>query len=120
MQHWQIGDNVLDTRDLENRINELEALENDYLDADDRRELKALREFRDEVQGYCDWLHGDTLVEEGFFPAYAEQLSEDIGLTKRHESWPNNFIDWEAAAAALKQDYTHADLDGFTYYVRMN
>lgn len=153
MQNWKIGDDILDTRDLEERIDELEALEADYLeckqayeevmddphafeaeeiemaqrhyfdhefDEADAEELQTLRDFKEDMEGYCDWIHGETLIEESYRETYAEQLAEDIGAIDRNANWPLNHIDWTAAANDLfAHDYHYAELGGFTYYARM-
>lgn len=144
MQNWNIGDDLLDTRDIEDRIDDLEACEADYeellteytptksiaeatklamdeagWDFDERHELIMLREFRAELEGYCDWRHGETLIHEDFFEHYAEELATDIGAVSSDHNWPLQHIDWKAAAEDLKQDYTNADMDGSTYYARV-
>ena len=134
---------ILDTRDLDKEIEELETTEEEYnelfdeylpttsmdnaaqkasdesgLDHEDRHRLNALRAFKEELEGYCDWMYGETLVAEDDFTEYAEELASDIYSLETH--WPYNHIDWDAAAEALKVDYTEADLEGSTYYVRMS
>jgi len=32
--------------------------------------------------------------------------------------WPFSYIDWEAAADALRQDYLMVDFDGVNYWIR--
>jgi len=154
MENWNIGDDILDSRDVEERIDELEALETEFLeyketydeilndreeyeleeveralrhfkDASEefppaeREELKMLRDFRSELEGYCDWTHGETLIEESYRQTYAEQLAEDIGAIDKNANWPLSHIDWEAATEELfRFDYTSADIDGSTYYAR--
>jgi hypothetical protein len=82
-------------------------------------ELKALVELCDEGEGYGDWEHGETLVRDSHFRDFAEQLAEDIGAVKHGMQWPMNHIDWDAAAEALQQvDYHQVDFDGVTYWVR--
>lgn len=136
-----IGDQVLDTRYVNQMIEDLEdgiseELFKDYFDntlteeefrerhgdPDDYEveELKALRDFRDELEGYCDWNNGETLIEADYREIYAEELAEDIGAINRHATWPLQHIDWKAAAADLfRYDYTSADIQGYTYYVRV-
>jgi hypothetical protein len=87
-------------------------------------ELEALRSFLNEMSGYGgdeqwrgDW-YPVTLIRESYFKDYAEELAEDIGAINRDAQWPLSYIDWEAAAEALKMDYGTADLDGVTYYYR--
>jgi hypothetical protein len=82
-------------------------------------ELRALIALQEEAEGYCsDWRHGETLIRDGYFQEYAQQLAEDIGAIKSDAGWPYDHIDWEAAADALKQDYTEVDFDGESYWIR--
>lgn len=82
-------------------------------------ELKNLQSLADEAEGYApDWKHGEALIRDSYFETYAQELADDIGAIKADAGWPNNFIDWEAAADALKQDYTSVDFDGVEYWIR--
>lgn len=93
-----------------------EALQEFDDDDDANGELTALKEFASELEGYGDWQHGETLIADSYFPQYAEELARDLYDLPDH--WPIDHIDWEAAAEALKIDYTSADLDGETFYMR--
>lgn len=86
---------------------------------DDAKELKILTELAEEAEDYAsDWKYGETLIRDSYFEDYARDLAEDIGAIKEDASWPDNYIDWEAASEALKQDYTAVEFDGVTYWVR--
>lgn len=89
---------------------------------DDAAELAALKAFAEELSGYLpDWRHGETLIRDDYFTTYAQELAEDCGdMPKTEGGWPMQFvtIDWDAAADALKQDYTSAEWDGVTYWGR--
>lgn len=121
-------DDVIDSRDVIKRIEELEsereALTEDspelaQWDDDYGPELKVLKRLAEQGEGYApDWHHGETLVRDSYFTEYAEQLADDIGAVDRNARWPICHIDWEAAAEALKQDYASVDYDGITYWVR--
>jgi hypothetical protein len=88
-------------------------------ESDEAEELRHLKALADDAEGYAsDWRHGCTLINEDYFVKYAEQLAEDIGAIDRHASWPLSYINWEAAAEALKMDYTSVDFNGTTFYVR--
>ncbi len=109
---------VIDSRDIIERIKYLEIDEENGTD-EDKAELKALKELAEEAEGYCgDWKYGATLIRDSYFEEYAEQLAEDIGAIQKGASWPNTCIDWEKAADELKQDYTCVDFDGVDYWVR--
>jgi hypothetical protein len=109
-------DGIVDTRAVDERIDELEA--NDEPTDDERDELAELLAFRDAVD--CpDWQYGETLIREDAFEDYARELAEEIGVVPRDAPWPTSFIDWPAAADALLMDYTSAeDANGTTWYYR--
>jgi hypothetical protein len=82
-------------------------------------ELVTLLELQREAEDYApDWSHGCTLIHEAYFERYAEELAYDIGAISKDATWPNNFIDWEAAAKVLALDYTEVDFGGNSYLVR--
>jgi hypothetical protein len=140
------SDDVIDSRDIIARIEELEPYDYkvcpecgctegdehdedcsqpepvDNLDESDKEELTALLALQDECEGYVsDWKYGETLIRDSYFENYARELAEDVGDIPRElrNQWPFTCIDWEQAAEELKQDYTSAEFDGVTYWVRM-
>jgi len=108
---------IIDSRDINERIEELELLEDDKdFDDEDKEELGTLREMAD--SGREDWEYGVTLINENYFEEYAQELAEDIGAIKDDIGWPCNCIDWEQAANELRVDYTEIDFNGNAYLVR--
>lgn len=120
MEHIEIAWNdTLDSREIDERIEELESLTDRT--ADEQRELDTLIAFRDEVCGYSsEWFHGIAFIRDSYFKDYAQDLAEDISgataLTDVLAEWPYTCIDWEQAARELRMDYTSAELDGVTYW----
>ena len=131
------GANLIDSHDVIARIAELESdlqIEQEAEDPnagfenwltrvsdhnyDDAAELHALRTLQEQAEGYSDFRDGELLVRDSYFEQYAQELAEDIGAINRDATWPNNHIDWEAAADALKADYTSVDYDGVEYWIR--
>lgn len=110
------SDDIIDSRDVIARIEELE--DQEERDEDEQEELKALKALEEEAQGYSDWKHGATLIRDSYFEKYAQELAEDIGAINKGDEWPNNCIDWEWAANELKYDYTSVNFDGVEYWVR--
>jgi hypothetical protein len=116
---------IIDSRDVDCRIEELEAERDaaveagnpdDFTDGD---ELAALVAFRNEADGYCrDWQYGETLIRDSYFKDYAQELAEDTGALEKDAKWPYTCIDWEQAARELQMDYSSAELDGVTYWFR--
>ena len=87
----------------------------DEFGSDEKEELDELEELESEIS---DFRHGEIMVSVDDFEDYARELAEDLGAIERNASWPNNHIDWEAAAEALAQDYTIVSYQGDDYYVR--
>lgn len=90
----------------------------------DIEEYYVLRELLSEMKGYGgnykwegDW-YPDYLIHESRFADHAQQFAEDCGMVNSDAKWPNNHIDWDAAAAELKKDYTEQSVEGETYYYR--
>lgn len=81
-------------------------------------EMRALQDLIGQAEGYGDWQYGATLIRDSYFVEYAQELAEDIGAVNPSAGWPNNRIDWEAAADDLKMDYVSLDFDGVTYWMR--
>lgn len=107
------SDDIIDSRDVIKRIEQLE--EEGQYDGD---ELIALKKLAEQCEGYGDWAHGETLIRESHFKEYAQQLAEDIGRYTPGGDWPLNCIDWEQAAKELAYDYTEVDFDGVAYLMR--
>ncbi len=117
------SDDTIDVRDVIERIEELTGAET--RDDDEQRELAALQALLLECKsaGGGDLQHEGvwypvTLIRDSHFEDYAQELAEDIGAINRDAQWPNNFIDWKAAAEALQGDYTSVEFEGVTYWTR--
>lgn len=87
--------------------------------SDNDHELSALRAFAGEASGYADdWEHGCALIRDSHFEDYAQELADDIGAIPADARWPTTCIDWKQAARELQMDYTSAEFDGVTYWLR--
>ncbi len=115
-----LSDDIIDSRDIIARIDELESYEPEELpdveEWDD--ELADWKALAAEFEGYGDWEHGETIIADDYFQKYAEQLADDIGACGPQAAWPNNHIDWEAAANELKHDYMSAEVGGQLFFMR--
>lgn len=114
---------ILDTRDLEVEIVDLECEEDDAAGAgaepmsdEDAARLECLRELRDEIGS--PWFDGVSLIPEDEFEDYAREFARDIGVIEDDCRWPCSCIDWSQAAMELQTDYTSAEWDGETHYWR--
>lgn len=118
-------DDVIDSRSVIERIEELEAAKeacgDDAMEEwqdEFEAELTALLALQDEAEGCADWKHGETLVRDSYFKEYAQELAEDCGMIPAGLSWPCTCIDWDQAARELRMDYSAVEFDGVTYWVR--
>lgn len=131
------SDDVIDSRDVIERIDELqeerdnlefmddeektlEERQEDWDDTEEGEELKALKALQDEMEGYApDWSYGCTLIRDSYFTEYCKELVKDIGdLPKNLPGYIENNINWDGVAEDLQVDYTSGEFDGVTYWVR--
>lgn len=120
-------DDLIDSRDVIDRINELKEQLEDHdsyseFDHDEiAEELKTLVELAEQGEGSADWSYGETLINDDYFETYARDLAEDLGYMSGSidaNAWPYNCIDWEQAARDLQHDYMSLDFNGATYWIR--
>lgn len=131
------GQNVIDSRDIIARINELESQFSERLEAhegkarnlieateevpddfDELEELMHLQELAEEASGYAsDWQYGEALIRRSYWVEYVEDMLKDIG------DLPQNIphyieIDWQKTADNIEADYTTVDYGGVEYLIR--
>lgn len=126
------SEDVLDSRDIITRVEELESelqgvTEDDKQeeqDAEIKAELEPMLAFLEEMKGAggdAQW-RGDwypvTLIRDSYWKEYAQEYAEDVGAIPDNSRWPCTCIDWDQAARELRMDYTCADFDGVTYWFR--
>jgi hypothetical protein len=111
-------EDVIDSRDVLERIEELRDASSAPLDEAEASELRALLVLASQDESCEDWQHGVTLVRGSFFVEYAQELAEDIGAIDGDAAWPARCIDWERAAKDLQTDYTPIEFGGVTYWAR--
>lgn len=114
--------NIIDSRDIIARIEDLELEKGDAdqgcFPAESQEELTALKELADEAGDFADWRYGEMLIRESYFENYAQELAEELGMMPEDASWPATCINWEQAANELQMDYTSVEFDGATYWIR--
>ena len=104
---------IIDSRDIETRIDYLESLENER-DEDEQEELDNIINLRDSVLS-SEWKHGLTLINDSYFVDYVRETAEDCGDISRN--LPSYIeIDWDSTADNVKVDYSKVEFDGSTFY----
>ncbi len=106
----------LDSRTLQERIDELE--EEEELDIDDTEELEKLNNFKDKVDS-SEWEYGITFIPEEEFEEYCRELVTDIGdLPSDLPGYIENNISWSGIAEDLQVDYSCIEFQGTDYLYR--
>ena len=117
-----MNDDAIDGRDIQARIDELEAL--DAPTEEESAELTDLTAFLDEAKEYnSDADDGETIIAEDYFVDYIKELINDCyALPKELTSgeWPYRHItiDYEAAAEEAKADYVELTFRGRNFYIQ--
>jgi len=110
-------EDIVDSRELVERVDELEAdEEEDYFTDEDAAELEALRDVLDEIGSEARY--GTPLIADSYFTEYARELAEEIGAVPETNEWPLYCIDWDWAARELRMDYGSVTLNGSEYWAR--
>lgn len=107
---------VIDSRDIIERIKELQLTQDDNND-DETEELEHLLKIEEECENYSDWEYGKTLIRESYWEEHVKELVTDCGHISKDFPWWIE-IDWTETANNVAQDYTTVDFDGIDYYIR--
>lgn len=127
MTNFDGYDDILDSREIIERIEELETFATDDSGEIDTEifndyeavEYAALISLRDAADSLPDWEYGVTLIHENYFTAAMKDDVIECGyLPNGLPRWIADNIDWEGVADALKADYTDFEFRGATYWAR--
>ncbi len=78
------SDDIIDSRDVIERIAYLHA---DETDEAEQEELDTLLALQEDAEGYAeDWQHGVTLIRDSYFRDYAIELADDISAIPNNAS----------------------------------
>lgn len=131
------SDDIIDSRDVIERIEELRGELEAYHDAQETTlsfeyalqdaanfpdhgeeydELRALEKLQEEAEDYSpDWKYGAQLIRYDYFEqAMDDMVADCYELPKDLPFWMTITYDYDA----LKQDYTEVDFGGVSYFVR--
>lgn len=104
--------NIIDSRDLEDTLQELKAMET-------RTELeeetiKEIEELKEEVEGF-GWDNGIIFIYEHYFVEYIKDYMQDC-FNIPEGLYP--YINIDNFACDMKMDYSSVEYKGYTYYYR--
>lgn len=106
-------EDLLDSRDIQERINDLEGFENreDW----EQKELDNLLKIKDQIGDDESWSFGITFIRDAYFEEDSEEFAYDcLGIER--DGTMANYIDWERFAEDRKIDFQAIDFDGETYW----
>jgi len=117
---------IIDSRDVIARIEELQELQEDNsLSSLEVEELQELLKLQEQAESSPDWEHGETLIRRSYFVTYVEELIHECyempqELKSGSGQWPwrHMSLDYEAAARELEQDYMEVHYFGEAYLIR--
>lgn len=122
-------DDIIDVRDIIERIEELESSKDDheaepdggYWSDEEAQELQTLIDLMDELKGYGgdeqwrgDWYPLTLIRESHFEEAMDEMVHDCYEMPKNLPSFMTITLDY----VALQQDYSTVEIDGTTYFYR--
>ena len=119
----KLNDDVIDSRDIEERIVELE--KNNNLTDQEKEELNQLAAIKKDVEDYSDeWQYGITFISEYHWVEYCEDCAYEMGYIEDIERVNSNplvyCVDWEKWAKEMKYDYTSTEINKVDYYFRQH
>tara|TARA_R100001460_G_scaffold52983_1_gene91934 strand:+ start:850 stop:1212 length:363 start_codon:yes stop_codon:yes gene_type:complete len=117
----KLDQDTLDSRDLEERIVELE--KNNDLTDQEKEELHQLAAIKKDVEDYSEeWEDGITFVSQYYWREYCEEFAYDCGYIEDINRVNTNplvyCVDWEKWASEMKYDYTSIEINKVDYYFR--
>ena len=111
------NDDIIDSRELEERLEELKQLaEDNEINEEDQEELKMILEIKEECGGY-GWEYGITFIRAIYFDEYAEEYFDNNYAHNIPENL-RNYIDYKAFSRDLEIDYSSVDINGVYYYFK--
>lgn len=113
--------NILSLLEVTWRYEELSANENRTVEEEEEFQvLDNLALQLDAIRGErTAWQYNASLkmVRASHFPVWARTEGRDRSGLRPDDVWPLNYIDWDAAAVELQQQYAEVYLAGVTYLV---
>lgn len=114
-------EDYLDSRDMQERLDYLDSLDDDDLTDDEKEEYNELFRVREELianSGEEAWGWGYQFIRDTFFPDYAEEFANDVGAIDDKQYWLTCHIDWEGVARDMQMDYWQVEIFGSLYWTR--
>lgn len=121
---FDIGNDLLDMRDVAEQVEAILALPEDERDDEEKDYLAAALDLQGQLfnNSLADYgRNAPTMVRDSYMEDWAEEYARGIGaLGDVHISdWPFNRLDWKAAADDLKDSMSEVTFGGYTYFIEV-
>jgi len=109
------AEDILDSRDIQERIDELQKIDQAEIDEYDTEELNLLLKIKDAVGDDESWAFGITFIRDSYFEEDAEEFAYDcMGIDRNGQM--TMYVDWSRFAEDRKVDFQSVDFDGVEYW----
>ncbi len=112
-------DDRIDSRDVINRFEELSyAADNDFIDEDEKVELKSLAKLMLIGMDFDEWDYGMVLVHETDFVEFVKEFRQECDH-ELFDAMPDIYkanLDWSGIAEDMRSDFTVITWEGETFY----
>ena len=106
---------ILDSRDIQERIDELDGLSESRIEEYEVEELKNLLSIKDAVGDDESWGFGIVFIRDSYFEEDAEEFAYDcMGIDRNGQM--TMYVDWARFAEDRKVDFQSIDFDGVEYW----
>lgn len=112
-------DDMIDSRNVNERFDELSyADDHDFIDDDEKAELKALAGLMLIGIDMEEWDSGVVLVHSTYFVDYVKSLKEETEpeVFDAMPDWVKANLDWDGIAEDMRSDFTVIEWQGETFY----
>lgn len=118
-----LSSDMIDSRDIIDRIEYLEGIKPKKRTQDEKDELADLKKLAEQCEGCSDWEYGEQLIAETYFTEYIKDLIEDcyeLPNDEKMNQWPFSHMsmNYEAAAHEAQQDYISVQIQGYDFFIR--
>jgi hypothetical protein len=111
------SEDILDSRNIQERIDELSEVEESELEDYELEELNNLIGIKDGIGDNENWEFGITFIRDSYFEEDSEEFAYDCMGIER--GGMTQYVDWGRFAGDRKNDFQSIDFDGETYWYNL-
>jgi len=109
---------TLDSRDIQERIDELQEIDQAKIEEYETEELNHLLKIKESVGDDESWGFGITFIRDSYFEEDSEEFAYGCGDVDRN-GMIASYVNWEEFADSRKMDFESIEFDGIEYWYRL-